>query len=78
MLAGAGIGAATGGLLGVLIALGVPQEDARHFESGFKSGGALVTVDAGPRTPEALAILGRHEADLGPSGAKRFEEFGRR
>ena len=78
MLAGAGIGAATGGLLGVLIALGVPQEDARHFESGFKSGGALVTVDAGPRTPEALAILGRHEVDLGPSGAGRFEEFGRR
>jgi hypothetical protein len=78
MLAGAGIGAATGGLLGVLIALGVPHEDARHFESGFKSGGALVTVDAGPRTPEALAILGRHEVDLGPSGAGRFEEIERR
>lgn len=77
-LAGAGIGAATGGLLGVLVSLGVPDEDARHFESGFRSGAALVTVDAGPRTPQALAILARHEVDLGPSGAGRFQELGRR
>jgi hypothetical protein len=27
-----------------------------------------VTVDAGAGTPEALAILQRHGADLGPSG----------
>jgi hypothetical protein len=71
-LAGAGIGAATGGLLGVLVALGVPEEDARHFDGGLRSGGVLVTVDAGARTPEALTILERHEVDLGPSGARRF------
>jgi hypothetical protein len=74
-LTGAGIGAATGGLLGVLIGLGVPDGDARHFDSGLRSGGALVTVDAGARTPEALAILGRHEVDLGPSGPRRFDEL---
>jgi hypothetical protein len=73
MLAGAGIGAAAGGLLGALSALGVPEEDARHFEGGLRSGGTLVTVDAGVRTPEALAILERHEVDLGPSGARRFD-----
>jgi len=72
-LAGAGIGAATGGLLGVLVALGVPEEDARHFDGGLRSGGTLVTVDAGARTPEALAILQRHEVDFGPSGALRFD-----
>ena len=72
-LTGAGIGAATGGLLGVLVALGVPEEDARHFDSGLRSGGTLVTVDAGARTPEALAILQRHEVDFGPSGALRFD-----
>ena len=72
-LTGAGIGAATGGLLGVLIALGVPDGDARHFDSGLRSGGALVTVDAGARTPEALAILGSHEVDLGPGGPRRFD-----
>jgi hypothetical protein len=72
-LAGAGIGAATGGLLGALVALGVPEEDARHFDGGIRSGGTLVTVDAGARTPEALAILQRHEVDFGPSGALRFD-----
>jgi hypothetical protein len=72
-LAGAGIGAATGGLLGALVALGVPEEDARHFDGGLRSGGTLVTVDAGARTPEALAILQRHEVDFGPSGALRFD-----
>jgi hypothetical protein len=72
-LTGAGIGAATGGLLGALVALGVPEEDARHFHGGLRSGGTLVTVDAGARTPEALAILQRHEVDFGPSGALRFD-----
>jgi hypothetical protein len=73
-LAGVGIGAATGGLLGALIALGVPEEDARHFDRGFREGGTLVTVDAGARTPEALAILSRHEVDLGPGGHARYGE----
>jgi hypothetical protein len=72
-LTGVGIGAATGGLLGVLVALGVPEEDARHFDGGLRSGGTLVTVDAGARTPEALAILQHHEVDFGPSGALRFD-----
>jgi hypothetical protein len=71
-LAGVGIGAATGGLLGALIGLGVPEEDAKHFDRGFREGGILVTVDAGARTPEALGILARHEVDLGPSGAARY------
>lgn len=75
VLTGAGIGAATGGLLGVLVDLGVPEEDARHFDSGLRSGGTLVTVDAGARTPEALAILGRHEVDFGPGGTRRFERL---
>lgn len=75
-LTGAGIGAATGGLLGGLLALGVPDEDAEHFDSGLRSGGTLVTVDAGARTPEALELLRRHEVDFGPSGAARFEGLG--
>lgn len=73
VLAGAGIGAATGGLLGTLVAVGVPEEDARHFDTGLRSGGTLVTVNAGARTPQALAILQRHEVDFGPTGARRFD-----
>jgi hypothetical protein len=71
-LAGAGIGAATGGLIGALIGLGVPEEDARHFDQGLRSGGTLVTVAAGSRTGDALAILQRHEVDFGPSRGRRF------
>ncbi|MFL5516490.1 MAG: general stress protein [Gemmatimonadales bacterium] len=71
-LTGAGIGAATGGLIGALIGLGVPEEDARHFDQGLRSGGTLVTVDAGSRTGDALAILQRHEVDFGPSRGRRF------
>jgi hypothetical protein len=66
-LMGMGIGAATGGLIGALVGMGVPEEEARYFEAGFREGGTLVTVNAGDATPEAVAILQRHGADLGPS-----------
>jgi hypothetical protein len=72
-LTGAGIGAATGGIIGALVALGVPEADARHFDEGLRSGRTLVTVNAGARTAEALAILDRHGVDFGPSGASRYE-----
>jgi hypothetical protein len=73
-LAGAGIGAATGGILGALTSIGVSEEDARHFDSGLRAGGTLVTVDAGIQTPEALAVLERHQADLG--GPRRDHQEG--
>jgi hypothetical protein len=69
-LLGAGIGAATGGLIGALVGMGVPEEDAKYFDSAFREGGTIVTVNAGDATPEALTILQRHEADLGPSKAQ--------
>ncbi len=64
-LAGAGIGVAAGGIIGALINLGIPEEDARYFETGVRSGGVLVTVNAGTRSPEALYILQRNGADTG-------------
>jgi hypothetical protein len=76
-LTGAGIGAATGGIIGALVGLGVPEPDARHFDQGLRQGSTLVTVDAGPRTPEALTILDRHGMDFGPSGTERFAAFDR-
>ena len=48
------------------------EEDARHFDAGLRAGGVLVTVEAGARTGEALAILQRHEVDLGPRGLERY------
>lgn len=75
-LAGAGIGAAAGGIIGALMGLGVPEADARHFDEGLRSGGVLVTVDAGDRIAEAIAILQHSRADLGPSGVERFRTAG--
>jgi heat induced stress protein YflT len=76
-LMGMGIGAATGGLIGALVGMGVPEEDARYFDAAFRQGGALVTVNAGDATPEAVAILQRHGGDLGPSSASRVERVDR-
>jgi uncharacterized protein (TIGR02271 family) len=67
-LAGAGIGAAAGGLIGALAGMGVPEEDARHFDRGFQAGGTLVTVDAGSRAAEARECLYESGADLGSMG----------
>jgi uncharacterized protein (TIGR02271 family) len=66
-LAGAGIGAAAGGLIGALAGMGVPEEDARHFERGFQQGGVLVTVEAGADATRARQALLASGADLGPA-----------
>jgi hypothetical protein len=71
-LAGAGVGAATGGIVGALAGMGVPEHDAEHFDQGLRQGGTIVTVDAGPRTREALVLLERHGMDFGPSGIERY------
>jgi CBS domain-containing protein len=62
---GAGIGAAAGGLVGVLVGMGIPEDEARHFERRFGHEQALVTVKAGDRLMEALAILEMNDADTG-------------
>lgn len=67
-LAGAGIGAAAGGLMGALVGMGIPEEDARHFEQGFQQGGVLVTVQAGARGEDARTVLRQSGADLGSMG----------
>jgi hypothetical protein len=64
-VAGAGIGAAAGGIVGALVGMGVPEDEARYFESGFRSGGILVSVDAQGRAVEAQNILQHAGADIG-------------
>jgi len=61
-LAGAAIGAATGGIAAALIDLGVPEEEARYYETEFRSGRILVTVKADGRYNEARAIMERFGA----------------
>jgi hypothetical protein len=78
-LMGLGVGAATGGLIGALVGMGVPEQDARYFDTGLREGRTLVTVsDTEGAFEEALGILERHGADLGPSrsrASKRSDEY---
>ena len=60
-LGGAVTGGASGGIVGALIGLNIPEEEARHCERQFHSGHSLVTVQAGDRYEEAVAILRRVE-----------------
>jgi hypothetical protein len=64
-VAGAGIGAAAGGLVGALVGLGIPEAEAKRFEEGFQAAGVLVTVNGGDRAAAALAVLEGHGADTG-------------
>lgn len=67
-LVGAGAGAATGGVIGGLVGMGVPPDDARHFDRGFREGGILLSVNAeGERADTAARLMSEHGADLGPS-----------
>jgi heat induced stress protein YflT len=76
-LAGAGIGAAAGGLLGALVGMGIPEEEARYYESGLKEGGILITVDAEARREEAEAILSNAGAEFGGGRYAGSTAFGR-
>ena len=62
LVASAGTGAAVGTVLGGLIGLGIPEDDAAYYDSEFRTGRTLVTVQAGDRTAEAAAILNRYGA----------------
>jgi hypothetical protein len=68
---GAGVGAAAGGLVGVLVGMGIPEKEARHFERGLGAKDVLVTVKAGDRIMEALAIMEMNEADTGIGRARK-------
>ncbi len=61
-LSGIALGAVAGGFLGAMIALGIPEEDARHYQQEFEAGRIIVTVRAGDRIIEALDILRRNGA----------------
>ena len=45
-LGGAAIGAAAGGLIGALVGAGIPEEDARGYETHIREGRILITAQA--------------------------------
>jgi hypothetical protein len=57
VLGGAAVGAAAGGILGALTGMGIPEEEARYYETAFNEGRILVTVKADGRYEEARETL---------------------
>lgn len=57
ILSNAGAGAAVAGLTGAMIGMGIPENDAREYETELKSGRTLVTVTSDDRQAEARRIL---------------------
>lgn len=55
----AALGAMAGGFFGAFAAIGVPEEQARHYEEEFKAGRTIVTVKTEDRQQDALDILYR-------------------
>jgi uncharacterized membrane protein len=78
-LAGAGLGAAAGGMLGALAEWGVPEEEARYYAEGVRRGGVLVTVDAtDERADRAVDVLTRYGAVGIDEQAERWRQSGER
>jgi rhodanese-related sulfurtransferase len=61
-LGGIAIGAVAGGLIGALTSMGIPEEEARYYQDELHAGRIIVTVNAGNRMAEALAILRQNGA----------------
>ena len=53
-------GAAVAGLVGALVGLGIPEDEAARYDSEFKAGKTIVTVRTGDRSAEASSILRKH------------------
>lgn len=71
ILSSAAAGAAAAGLAGALIGLGIPEDEAKYYESEFHSGRIIVTVRAENRYDEAVAILRRFEGYDYSTGSTR-------
>src|SRR5438552_18061385 len=70
-LSGAAIGAAVGGIAGTLIRLGIPEFEAKRYESKIKGGNVLVSVhsESSDETKRAKEIFERNGAeDISSSG----------
>jgi len=68
MILGAGTGAVIGGLVGALTNVGVPAEDAAHYNEGVRRGGVLLAVRAQDAVAHQVAQI------LGDDGAVDIDE----
>ncbi len=62
VLSNAAVGAGVGGLVGALVGAGVPEDEAHYYQGEFEAGRTIVTVHAGNRADDAMAIFRRYGA----------------
>jgi hypothetical protein len=62
ILGGAAVGAAAGGMLGALMGLGIPEDEARYYQSEFEAGRVIITVKTANRHDEVERVLRSHGA----------------
>jgi hypothetical protein len=77
-LAGAGVGGAVGTLTGTLVGLGIPEYEAKRYESFLNKGGALLAVhaDDGDWAKKAKTVLDRCGAkDIGKTSEASGEKI---
>lgn len=62
LLSSAAAGAAAVGIVGVLVGMGIPEDEAAFYEGEFKAGRSVVTVHPRGRHADAVAILSKYGA----------------
>ena len=76
-LSGAAVGAAAGGLIGALVGMGIPEYEAKRYESRVREGRILLSVHSenGQETKRAKEIFERAGAqDIASAGEKGVSE----
>jgi hypothetical protein len=78
-LAGVGAGGAVGSLTGALIGMGIPEYEAKRYESHIAAGGSLLSVhcesdDQARRARSLLDGFGGHDVDQAREVADRTSE----
>lgn len=76
-LSGAAVGGAAGGLIGTLVGMGIPEYEAKRYESRLREGRILMAVHAesSDQTKQAKEIFERGGAeDIATSGEERVSD----
>ena len=75
-LAGIGVGGAVGGLVGALVGMGIPEYEAKRYESRVKDGGVLLSVHCATSNDvtRAKELLKRTGADDISSASEESSE----
>ncbi len=64
-LGGAAVGTATGGIIGALVGLGIPEFEAKRYDAKIREGNILISVhtEDGDRRDVAKEVFERNHAD---------------